>query len=67
MTAPICATCEDEPAFARCPDCGSIPAHIMADLCREPLRQIAADMCRKAADEQLTEVHGDPFLRRKVA
>jgi hypothetical protein len=53
MTAPICETCQDEPAFARCPDCCSVPAHIMADLCREPLRQIAQDMCAKAVERDL--------------
>ena len=47
MTAPICATCEDAPAFARCPSCGSMPLGLLHDLCREPLRQIAADMCAK--------------------
>jgi hypothetical protein len=55
MTAPYCETCQDEPAFARCPDCGTIPLHILHDSCKEPLRQIAEDMCRKRS-EQLTDI-----------
>jgi ribosomal protein S14 len=53
MTAPYCETCQDEPAFARCPDCGSMPLGLLHDLCREPLRQIAQDMCAKAVERDL--------------
>jgi hypothetical protein len=53
MTAPYCETCQDEPAFARCPDCGSIPLHILHDSCKEPLRQIAQDMCAAAVERDL--------------
>jgi hypothetical protein len=35
-----CQTCNDEPAFARCPDCGSIPLHILQDMCRKRREQL---------------------------
>jgi hypothetical protein len=48
-----CDTCNDEPAFTRCPACGSIPLHVLHASCREPLNEIAQDMCAKAVERDL--------------
>jgi hypothetical protein len=48
-----CETCNDEPAFARCLECGSIPIELLHDRCKEPLRQIAQDMCAAAVEREL--------------